>query len=158
MLLSSPVFFNLLRFTAPFRPLKKFDGTPYLVKNDNLAVPDVVKHQEKGINSKFGGTPDTSLRHPSVSLHPGWKSLIYSNLNGHRGWFPYNVCVVNLRLNFPVKMFFFEEKTEKGKKIVMLRLKDLLADLNSLFFSSSISPSPQWFLSVSTLTHTLCTN
>jgi hypothetical protein len=25
---------------------------------------------------KFGGTPDTSLLHPSVPRHPGWKSLL----------------------------------------------------------------------------------
>jgi hypothetical protein len=34
---------------------------------------------KNSLYSIFGGTPDTSLCHPCMPRHPGWKSLIYNN-------------------------------------------------------------------------------
>ncbi len=74
--LTRAVFFNLFWFAEPFRLLKKFGGkfggTPNWLKLTNTYY--VLKHQKNGCNSKFGGTPDTSLQHPSVQWHPGWES------------------------------------------------------------------------------------
>jgi hypothetical protein len=47
-----------------------------MFKNGNLA-PFVIKNQQKYSNSELGGTPDTSMRHPSVPRHPGCESLVY---------------------------------------------------------------------------------
>jgi hypothetical protein len=49
--------------------LKNFLAAPFWVKNDQFVALYVVKYQKIGSNSRFGGTPDTFLR------HPGWESL-----------------------------------------------------------------------------------
>ncbi len=68
---------NLFFFAAPLRSLKIFGGTLIWLKMKNkiCGIINVVKHQFNISNSKFGGTPDTSLRHLSVPRQPGWESL-----------------------------------------------------------------------------------
>jgi len=68
------VFFNLFWFTAPFKTEKKFGGTLTWIKWQ-FGAPLVIKELKKVVNSIFGGTPDTSSRHPCVPRHPGWEPL-----------------------------------------------------------------------------------
>ena len=59
-----PTFFDSQH---PYVVLKIFCGTPSWFN----------RYTNQGIVA-IGGTPDTNSRHPCVSRHPGWESLVYS--------------------------------------------------------------------------------
>jgi hypothetical protein len=62
------VLFNLFWLTAPCET-EKIWRHPYLDKMTIWGTPSS-KRTKKVVNSIFGGSPDTSSRHPSVLRHP----------------------------------------------------------------------------------------
>jgi len=69
------VVFNLFWFTAPYKTEKNL-AAPLPGLNANVGHPEWLKNLKGIVNSIFGGTPDTSSRHPYVPRHPGWEPLL----------------------------------------------------------------------------------
>jgi len=101
--------------------LKKIWQHPYLDKTTiwGTLTPLVVKELKKEVNSIFGGTRDTSSRHPCVPRHPGWKPLIQTIIQTciwiHTSvMINYQHYILDLNAPFYTHRFFlfFPEKNE----------------------------------------------
>jgi len=109
--------------------LKKIWQHPYLDKTTiwGTLTPLVVKELKKEVNSIFGGTRDTSSRHPCVPRHPGWLDTTDPdhNTNLHLNTYKCNDQLSTLYSRFkcpilytPFLSFLSRKKWSKMQKII----------------------------------------